>query len=51
MLPVIGAAAFWIESYSKCAYRAVLYTCVWPSNFPPIVKLSPAWSTRCSCAY
>ena len=28
MLPVIRAAAVWIESRARCAYRAVVWTCV-----------------------
>ena len=40
MLPVIRAAAFWIESRARCAYRAVVCTWVWPSSLPIIVRLS-----------
>ena len=40
MLPVIRAAAFWMESRARCAYRAVVCTCVRPSSFPIIVRLS-----------
>ena len=40
MLPVIRAAAVWIESRARCAYRAVVWTWVWLSNFPIIVRLS-----------
>ena len=49
MLPVILAAAFWIESRARCAYRAVVCTCVWPSSFPIIVRLSPSASALEAC--
>ena len=42
MLPVIRAAAFWIESRARCAQRAVVCARVRPSSFPIIiVRLSP----------
>ena len=41
MLPVIRAGAVGIESRARCAYRAVVWTWVWPSSVPIIVRLSP----------
>ena len=46
MLPVIRAAAFRIESRARCAYRAVVYTCVWQSSSLIIVRLLPSANAR-----
>ena len=44
ILLVIWAAAVWIESPARRARRVVVWTCVWPSNLPIIVRLWPKTS-------
>ena len=46
MLSAILDADAFTESRAKWAYRAVVWTCVWPSSFPIIGRLSPSASAR-----
>ena len=46
---MIRAAAFWMESRARCAYRAVVRTWVWPSSLPIMGLLKNPSSDRGEC--